>query len=87
MERLTTCTHAFYPKAMQDRTNANAEPGGGINMEITYEQAVKNISDYMDMAGNKFSAFDGSTALALIFKLPKEKTLKDIIQYRTGKLG
>ncbi|MDD5615010.1 MAG: hypothetical protein PHH85_02275 [Candidatus Methanoperedens sp.] len=30
-----------------------------IKMRITYGKAVKNVSDYMDAAGNKFTAFDG----------------------------
>lgn len=30
----------------------------------------------------KFSAFDGSTALAICFDLPKEDTLESILRYR-----
>lgn len=57
-----------------------------VKMRITYGKAVKNVSDYMDSAGNKFTAFDGSTALAIMFNLPKERTLKDILDLRGKKV-
>ena len=60
-------------------------------MEISYEQAVRNIADYIDQAGGPsvhkgFSVFDGSTALAIVFDTCKEKTLRDIMNYRASKV-
>lgn len=46
-----------------------------------YNMGLSNVSDYMDKVDN-YSAFDGSTALAIVFKLSKEETLEDLIEIR-----
>ncbi len=46
-----------------------------------YNMGVINVSTYMDKVDN-YSAFDGSTALAIVFNLPKEETLEDLINIR-----
>lgn len=50
---------------------------------ILWDEAIANVSDYMDrMKG--YSAFDGSTALAIVFGCSKEQALDSIIKYRTN---
>lgn len=57
--------------------------------QLVYAEAVKNVDGYLDMkaaAGHDFSAFDGSTMLAVCFDVDKEITLNDLTALRMGKL-
>jgi hypothetical protein len=46
-----------------------------------YNWCVMKVSEHMDRSKG-FSAFDGSTALAVCFDLPKECTIEDILNFR-----
>jgi len=46
-----------------------------------YKMGLINVSDYMDKEEG-FNAFDGSTALAIVFKISKEETLEDLLGIR-----
>lgn len=59
-----------------------------IEKQKIYRECIKHVSLYMDMNKGKYTAFDGSTALAIAFNMEKEETLRDIIHYREkGKLA
>ena len=53
-----------------------------MSRTITYEQAVANVSRNMDLVKG-YDAFQGSFALAVIFQIPKEQAIDDIIAYRS----
>lgn len=46
-----------------------------------YADCVKNVSNYIGVPKG-FSTFDGSTMLAITFKLPKETTMNDLMEFR-----
>lgn len=49
--------------------------------KFIYDECIENISKHMDNT-DSFTAFDGSTALAVAFDLDKEETLNDIMDFR-----
>ena len=51
---------------------------------VSYNTAIKLISVCID-SNTIGDAFVGSTILAVLFDLDKEKTLSDLISYRVGK--
>jgi len=51
------------------------------HLKLIYENCVSNVSKYMD-SERKYTVFNGSTALAIVFGLDKEETLKDIVKFR-----
>ena len=60
-----------------------------FNRSVRYLEAVVACSRAMDASGKgRFpNAFDASTALAMVFELPKVATLDDIMNYRASLKG
>lgn len=64
---------------------------GGSQIEDSeraiYERTVKNASEYMDIkrkARQKFTLFDASTMLAVVWGITKEQTAMDLTAFRGG---
>jgi hypothetical protein len=58
-----------------------------MNHTISYEDAIKRCDYVVEHKEIGVDIFGCSTALAVVFDLPKQQTLNDIAEYRRKKLG
>lgn len=60
--------------------------GEKIELPIGYNKAIGNVSGYMDKTKD-FRAYDGALMLCIVFDLPKEITMHDLIEFRKRKFN